>query len=143
MFAPSRDEARRFMSEAWRKYRAGDSLSGLEQAAAQLIAMHPEYHAVVEAPDRHIDRDYLPEQGDVNPFLHLSLHLAVAEQLAIDQPAGICAHYARLREARGDSHAALHDIVECLGETIWQAQRAGGAPDAALYLACLAEKLGS
>jgi hypothetical protein len=137
VFAPSRDEARRFLIDAWRKYRAGETLSGLEQTAAQLIAMHPEYHALLEAPERHLDRDYRPEQGDINPFLHLSLHLAVAEQLAIDQPPGIAAHYARLREARGDAHEALHAVVECLGETVWQAQRSGAALHAAVYLACL------
>jgi hypothetical protein len=137
MVAPTRDEARRFLTDAWRKYRAGEPLSALEQTASQLMAMHPEYHRLLEAPGEHIDRDYRPEQGDINPFLHLSLHLAVAEQLAIDQPSGIAAHYARLRDARGDAHEALHAIVECLGETIWQAQRTGTAPDAALYLACL------
>ena len=46
MFAPSRDEARRFLVDAWRKYGAGEPLSALEQTAAQLVAMHPEYHAV-------------------------------------------------------------------------------------------------
>jgi hypothetical protein len=137
MFAPTRDEARRFLIDAWRKQRAGEAMSALEQTASQLIAMHPEYHRMLEAPDAHIDRDYRPEHGDINPFLHLSLHLAVAEQLAIDQPPGIVAHYARLRDAHGDAHDALHAIVECLGETIWQAQRTGAAPDAALYLACL------
>jgi hypothetical protein len=140
VFTPSRDEARRFLVDAWRKYRAGQPLSGLEQTAAQLVAMHPEYHPLLEAPERHLDRDYLPEQGDVNPFLHLSLHLAVAEQLAIDQPPGIAAHYARLCAARGDAHAALHAIVECLGEVMWQAQRTGMAPDASVYLGCLARQ---
>ena len=136
MFAPTRDEARLFLVDAWRKYRAGEPSSALERTAAQLIAMHPEYHAVLESPDD-VDRDYSPEQGDINPFLHLSLHLAVAEQLAIDQPAGIKAHYERLCVARGDSHAALHAVVECLGEVVWQAQRLGTPPDAALYIACL------
>ena len=102
--------------------------------------MHPEYHAMFEAPSAHVDRDYLPEQGDVNPFLHLSLHLAVAEQLAIDQPRGIVAHFERLRAARGDAHAALHAIVECLGETLWQAQRLGTGPDAGVYLGCLEQQ---
>ncbi|HKU85609.1 MAG TPA: DUF1841 family protein [Casimicrobiaceae bacterium] len=140
MFAPTRDEARRFLTEAWRKYRAGEPLSALEQTAAQLVAMHPEYHAIVEAPERHLDRDYRPEQGELNPFLHLSLHLAVAEQLAIDQPPGIVAQYERLRAARGDAHAALHAVLECLGEVVWQAQRHGGTPDARLYLDCLARQ---
>ena len=140
MFAPSRDEARRFLIEAWRKSRAREPLSALERNAAELIAMHPENHAMLEAPSAHVDRDYLPEQGDVNPFLHLSLHLAVAEQLTIDQPRGIVAHFERLRAARGDAHAALHAIVECLGETLWQAQRLGGGPDAGVYLGCLEQQ---
>ena len=140
MFSPTRDEARQFLVDAWRKYRAAEPLSGLEQQAVPLIAMHPEYHAVLESPERHVARDYKPEEGDVNPFLHLSLHLAVAEQLAIDQPPGIVAHYERLRSARGDAHAALHAIVECLGEVIWQAQRTGAGPDADVYLDCLARQ---
>ncbi len=138
MFNPSRDEARRFLIDAWAKYRAGAPLSGLEQVAARLIAMHAEYHATLEDPDRHADRDYLPEAGEVNPFLHLSLHLAVAEQLAIDQPPGIHAHFERIRAARGDEHAALHAVIECLGEVVWQAQRTRTPPDGALYLDCLA-----
>lgn len=137
MFAPTRDQARRFLVDAWGKYRAQAPLSSLEQIAVRLIAMHPEYHAILEAPEAHIERDYGPERGEVNPFLHLSLHLAVAEQLAIDQPAGIAAHYTRLAGARGDEHSALHALVECLAETVWQAQRTGGAPDAAGYLRCL------
>lgn len=138
MFAPTRDEARQFLIDSWRRHRAGEPLSGLAQTAAQLIAMHPEYHAMLEAPDRHIGRDFLPEHGDVNPFLHLSLHLAVAEQLAIDQPPGIRAEFERIAAARGDPHAAAHAVLECLGEVIWQAQRSGSAPDGALYLDCLA-----
>lgn len=138
MFAPTRDEARTFLIDSWRRRRAGEPLSGLALTAAQLVEMHPEYHAVLEAPERHIGRDYSPEQGDVNPFLHLSLHLAVAEQLAIDQPPGIRTHYERLAAARGDAHAAAHALLECLGEVIWQAQRSGSAPSGELYLDCLA-----
>jgi uncharacterized protein DUF1841 len=137
VFAPTRDESRRFLVDAWRKHRAGEALSPLERTAVQIIAMHPEYHVVLESPDRHVGRDYRPEEGGANPFLHLSLHLAVAEQLAIDQPPGIVAHFERLRASHGDAHAALHAVLECLGEVIWQAQRLGSAPDAALYLACL------
>jgi hypothetical protein len=136
MFNPSRDEARRFLIGTWSKYRARETLSGLERIAAGLIALHPEYHAVLEAPVS-LDRDWHPESGDVNPFLHLSLHLAVAEQLAIDQPPGIRAHFERIRLALGDEHAALHAVLECLGEVVWSAQRHGTPPDAALYLACL------
>jgi len=138
VFAPTREEARRFLVDAWRKFRAGEPISALEQQAAGLIALHPEYHAMLDAPERHVERDFAPESGAVNPFLHLSLHLAVAEQLAIDQPPGIRAQFERLRVARGDEHAALHAVLECLGEVIWQSQRTNTPPDGALYLDCLA-----
>ena len=140
MFNPSRDEARRFLIDAWAKRRAGTPLTDLERIAADLVALHPEYHATLEEPEKFADRDYAPETGDVNPFLHLSLHLAVAEQLAIDQPPGIRAQFERLREARGDEHAALHAVLECLGEVMWHAQRHRTGPDAKLYLDCLARQ---
>ncbi len=137
MFNPSRDEARRFLTDAWAKYRAHQPLTELETIAAGLIALHPEYHGTFEHPERYAERDYAPETGDINPFLHLSLHLAVAEQLAIDQPPGIRAEFERIRLARGDEHAALHAVLECLGEAIWQAQRQQSPPDAQGYLDCL------
>lgn len=137
MFTPTRDEARRFLVEAWRKHTAGEPATALEQMAASIVALHPEYQAVLADPERSLGREYHPESGDINPFLHLSLHLAVAEQLSIDQPPGIRAQYERLRTSRGDEHAALHAVLECLGEVVWHAQRHGTPPDGMLYLACL------
>ena len=138
MFAPTRDEARQFLVAAWRKYRGAQPLSPLEEMAVTVIAAHPEYHAVLEAPERHLERDYSPDDGRINPFLHLQMHIAVAEQLSIDQPRGIRAHFERLRAAHSDEHAALHAIVDCLAETLWQAQRDRTTPAETLYLDCLA-----
>jgi hypothetical protein len=140
MFTPTRDEARRFLAEAWRKFRAGQPLSTLEQRVVEIVSLHPEYHALLDSADEHLDRDWSPEGGAMNPFLHLSLHLAVAEQLAIDQPPGMRAEFDRLRARSGDTHAALHDVLECLAETVWQAQRTKAPPDGAAYLECLRKK---
>jgi uncharacterized protein DUF1841 len=137
MFTPTRDEARRFLTEAWRKFRAGQPLSALEQRVVEIVSLHPEYHELLEHAERHLMREWNPEGATMNPFLHLSLHLAVAEQLAIDQPTGLRAEYERLRSARGDEHDALHAVLECLGEVVWQAQRTQSPPDGALYLDCL------
>ena len=138
MFTPSRDEARRFLAEAWAKQRDGRRCRRSSARSSTSSRCTPRYHALLEDADRNLDRDFAPEAGAVNPFLHLSLHLAVAEQLAIDQPPGIRAEFERLRAHHGDEHDALHDLVECLGEVVWQAQRAGGGPDASLYLSLLA-----
>ena len=137
MFNPSRAEARRFLIDAWKKRREGQPLSALEGIAAAIIARHPEYHPLLEAPEENVEREFPPESGKVNPFLHLSLHLAVEEQIAIDQPPGIRAQYERLRLAHGEDHYAQHAVLECLAETVWTAQRHGTPPDAALYLSCL------
>jgi len=137
MYAPSRDQARQFLFDTFRKYRSGDALSPLERIALDVILLHPQYHAILEHPERHADRDYSPQSGAMNPFLHLHLHLAIEEQLSIDQPPGIRAEYERLLAERGDAHAAKHALLECLGEVLWQAQRNATPLDSALYLECL------
>ena len=140
MFSPSRDEARRFFFDTWAKYRRGEALSGLERNALEVLLVHPEYHAMLDDLETGIDRDYTPDSGQLNPFLHLSLHLAIEEQLSIDQPPGIRACYERLVAKAGSRHDAQHAVLECLGETIWEAQRTASAPDGQAYLECLERK---
>lgn len=141
MFNPSREEVRRFFFDAWRKYRNQLPLEGLEQTAIGIMLLHPEYHSLLDQPEPYADRDFSPESGQLNPFLHMSLHLAVAEQVSIDQPRGIRALHQQLQSARG-THDALHVLLECLGETVWQAQRTGMPPDEAAYLECIRRGLG-
>jgi len=136
MYNPSRDQARGFLIAAWAKRRNKLPATALETLTADLIDLHREYHALLEADDA-LTREWTPEQGATNPFLHLSLHLAVEEQLAIDQPTGICAAFDALLRRHGDRHAALHDVIEALGETLWRAQRNGQPPDSAAYLDAL------
>jgi hypothetical protein len=138
-FNPSRDEARSFLFETWRKRRAGELLMPLEDLAAQLIEKHPEYFPMFEDPDRFLNREYLPEQGESNPFLHLMMHLAIEEQISIDQPKGVRAHFVRLTHQFESEHDAQHRMMECLSEMIWQAQRNRTAPDASVYLDCLSD----
>ncbi len=140
MFNPSRDQARQFLIDAWRKRRTALPATALEVMAADIVALHPEYHSLLEADAEAIHRDWTPEDGAMNPFLHLSLHLAIAEQISIDQPPGIRAAFASRRAQHGDAHAALHDILECLGETLWRAQRERQPLDGAAYLECLRKK---
>ena len=137
MFNPSREEVREMFFAAWRKYRAGEPLAGIEALAIDVILLHPEYHEVLTHPARYRDRDYVDES---NPFLHMSLHVALEEQLSIDQPPGIRAAWDLLLERWGNRHDALHQALECLAETVWRAQRSQAAPDAAAYLECLAAR---
>lgn len=137
IFNPTRDQARNFLFECWRKHIAREVLTPLESIAVQLIVLHPEYHALLQDPQRNQHREYQPELGETNPFLHLMMHLTIEEQISIDQPAGIRAQYQRLTRKCGTEHDAQHRMMECLGEMIWQAQRNKAQPDANVYFACL------
>ena len=137
MFDPTREQVRDFFFETWRKYRAAEPLVGLESVALEVALLHPEYHALLERPERHREQEYFPELGQSNPFLHMSLHLALEEQLSIDQPAGVASRFAALSARLGERHAALHEAIECLAEMVWRAQRDAAPPDGAAYLECL------
>lgn len=141
MFNPSREDARQFFFDAWQRYQQKIPLSALENNAVQLLLQHPEYHPIMNASDAHRARDYPPELGETNPFLHLSLHLALQEQLAIDQPAGVRKAYTQLLAHYKDQHAAQHIMMECIAEMLWRAQREAKALDATVYFDCIAQHL--
>ncbi len=137
MFNPSREQVRRFFFNAWRTYRSGMPLVGMDVHAVNIALMHPEYHAILDAPESNLDREWTPEDGQTNPFLHMSMHLAIEEQLSIDQPAGVRAAIEALVARSGDPHVAQHAAMECLGEMVWRAQRDRLPPDVVSYLDCL------
>ncbi|MEK6668604.1 MAG: DUF1841 family protein [Pseudomonadota bacterium] len=134
MFAPSQEQVRRFFCEAWAKQQAGQPLTPLEAQAADWIAQHPEYHADLADVDVALAAMYTVEEGRTNPFLHLSMHLSITEQVSIDQPRGIRAAVQALAQRRGSLHEAHHEAMEALGEMVWASQRAGQPFDGEAYI---------
>ena len=118
--------------EAWRKSQEGSALTPLEAQIAAVIGEHPEYHETMT--EASLDDAFTPEAGRTNPFLHMGLHLAVREQVATDRPPGIAGVFASLLASTGDRHAAEHRALDCLAETLWEAQRRNLAPDEQAYL---------
>ncbi|HWJ06173.1 MAG TPA: DUF1841 family protein [Steroidobacteraceae bacterium] len=138
-----RGSLRRMYVEAWRKHREQLPVEPVEDQIIRVVELHPEYAPVLEAGDEALERDYTPEDGQTNPFLHMGLHLAIREQVATNRPPGIAEVHRTLVARLGDPHAAEHAMIECLGEALWQAQRAGRAPDEAAYLEALRRRAGS
>lgn len=132
-----RNEMRRFFTHAWAKRRQNMPLEPLERIVADVIAVHPEYQAMLEDPERAIGAEWTPERGQTNPFLHMGLHIAIHEQLTTDRPAGILTAYQALAAALNDAHETEHRMMECLGQSLWEASRRGGAPDEHAYLECV------
>jgi hypothetical protein len=132
-----RTALRRMYRDAWRKHRESRPVEPVEDQIVRVVDLHPEYTPLLEGDEDVLERDYTPEQGQLNPFLHMGLHLAVREQVATNRPAGIADVHRALLARLGDPHAAEHAMIDCLGEALWQAQRAGRAPDEAAYLEAL------
>lgn len=137
IFSNNRDDLRRFYIDSWRKYRNKEILQPLEAMVADVISQHQEYHTLLEKGEASLDQDFMPEQGQTNPFLHMGMHLAIREQLGTERPHGIKEIHTALLMRIGDPHEVEHRMLECLGEAMWQAQRSGTPPDEANYLECL------
>ena len=120
--------------DAWNKHSEQQLMQPLEAQIAAVIELHPEYHALLADADQVLDKDWRAETGGNNPFLHMGLHLAVRDQIATDRPAGIRSAYRALLNKRTSPHEAEHQIIECLAEALWSAQRSGLPPDAMAYL---------
>jgi hypothetical protein len=136
MFTPSQHDVRKFFCDTFRKVQSGEILTPLELIARDWLLQHPEYEDELRDVDAALAADYSVERGGGNPFLHLSMHLSIAEQLSIDQPPGIRAAFQSLAQRLGE-HEAHHQVMECLGEMIWNSQRNGLPPDGVAYIECI------
>lgn len=137
MFGNDRTQMRRYFSSAWKKAIQSQPLDPLEQTVADVVRLHPEYHALLEGDPDKMDRDYLPEDGESNPFLHMGMHISLHEQVSTNRPAGIAALYQQCVMRVGDPHEAEHQLMECLGRMLWEAQRENRMPDEQAYLECI------
>ena len=132
----SRDEVRQVYLNVWHKLQHDQLLEPMEALIAEVIEIHPEYHALLEDGEASVQHDFTPEQGQTNPFLHMGMHIALREQADSNRPAGIQPVYQKLAARRG-RHEAEHAMMECLGQALWQAQRDATEPDQLAYLDCL------
>lgn len=123
--------------DAWHKHTSKQPMEPLEQLIAAIAEQHPEYHVVLTSQDSNLDKDFTPEMGQTNPFLHMAMHISIQEQLGTQRPTGIIELYKELLIKFGDPHEVEHHMMECLGQMVWQAQRDNTAPNDETYLDCL------
>jgi len=130
-----RDSSRKFFSDVWEKYKKKLPLEALEQVVLDIISQHPEYHEIMEKNETELAAmEFLPETEMTNPFLHMGMHIAIQEQISTNRPEGITALYQQLLAGYPSAHDLEHTMMECLGETLWQAQRNNSIPDEMQYL---------
>lgn len=137
MFNPSQADVRRFFCAVLAKSIGDQPMDTLETLAGQWLQEHPEYKDDLADADVAVAREYQGDDGNSNPFLHLSMHLSISEQCSIDQPRGIRQAVELLAARRSSLHDAHHEAMECLGQMLWESQRAGRPPDGDVYVACV------
>ena len=130
-----RDSGRTFFLEVWGKHKRQMRLEALEQIVLNVILQHPEYHVILEKDEKEISAmEFMPEMGMTNPFLHMGMHITIQEQIGSNRPSGITALYQQLLPKYSSAHDLEHSMMECLGESLWLAQRNNTLPDEAEYL---------
>jgi hypothetical protein len=137
MFNPSQADVRRFFCAVLTKSAGDKPMDTLETLAGQWLQEHPEYKDDLADAEVAVAREYQGEDGRTNPFLHLSMHLSISEQCSIDQPRGIRQAVELLAARRSSLHDAHHEAMECLGQMLWESQRAGRPPDGDAYVVCV------
>ena len=135
MQSSDRAEMRKVFFDSFYKYRAKLPLEPIETQLIEIILCHPEYHELLSNLDN-IHTDNFLEQ---NPFFHMSLHLALHEQITTNRPKGIKEIYATLSQKILNTHQVQHQFMDCLGQVLWDAQQSGCAPNEQEYLQKLRE----
>ena len=134
IYGQDRDQLRRIWFDAWQNHLDGKPLIPLHLELVRIIQLHPEYDIMFDNPEQYLGKEYLPEFGETNPFLHMSMHQGIHEQLSSGRPNGINDIYEKLCHQFGDAHETEHAMMEGFAETLWQAQRSGTMPDENAYL---------
>ena len=119
-------------ADAWKKHCDKTPMTTLEVQIAAVVEWHPEYQEDVMSDN--LNKDFTPDGGKTNPFLHMGLHLGIREQVATNRPPGIASTFTTITSKSGDAHAAEHQMIDCLAETLWEAQSQNTAPDEQKYL---------
>ncbi len=130
MFSQDRKKQRKFVAKSWQKYTSNKPLEPLEKQLVSIIEIHPEYQHLIG----NIESEYSPEQNEINPFLHINLHLALRDQLILNQPKGIKEFHQKLISKYKDSHKVEHLMMECIEEMIYISQKNNISMDQESYL---------
>ncbi len=140
MYGQNRTQMRQFFIDSWLKYLSAESMQPLENLVVSIIRQHPEYQSLMKS-GKAMDKNYTGEDGKSNPFLHMGMHITLAEQLSSNRPTGIRELHQQISRRHGDAHAAEHQMMECLGLILWEARQQNRMPDETAYLSCLRKLL--
>lgn len=129
MFTNNRDAYRKAFATVWQKHQKNISLDPQELQLLQVMLLHPEYESIYSEATQ--AQEYSLEE---NPYIHLSLHLTLREQIALNRPKGMTEIYNALMQQENNAHTCEHEMMNVLANLLWQAQQSGNMPSEEIYL---------
>jgi hypothetical protein len=87
------------------------------QRLAEVLQQHPQYHNAWEFADQIEDVEYVID--GVNPFLHVTFHSIIENQLATGDPPEVRAALQRLLRKRLSRHDAIHRLAQVFTEELF------------------------
>lgn len=135
-----RQNLRRVVHKIWMMLREGNlvGLDQTEQKLARIIMAHQEYQEHFEDEGILDGREYASAEG-FNPFLHISLHQMVEDQLDSETPIEAILLCESLEMAGYSRHEAVHTIIMVLMPMIFDAYKSGKPFNAERYKKLLAK----
>ena len=121
------------LRKIWRRSERGNPLNPEEERLARILREHGEFARVWAAA---ADRPSLeePGAGDINPFLHVQVHMMIETQIRTGQPPGVAKVIGELENSGMTRHEAIHSVGKILTLELHRAMAGKGAFDSAAYL---------
>lgn len=135
MYTNNRDTYRQTFANTWQKHLKGTTLDAVESELLAVILLHPEYHSLFDSAQKE-KQEFIPEE---NPYIHMSLHMAIREQIRMDKPLGTKEIYNNLQKIKQNPHEVEHIMMTVMAKLLWESQQSGVMPNDDTYLCKLRE----
>lgn len=140
-YSNDRNQLRQFYFETWQKHKSGQALLDLEKQILAVILDHPEYQKILNDKMLALTKDFSVELNQPNPFMHMGLHLAVRDQIKLNQPEGIQTLFQQQLVKGKKAHDIEHQMMDILANQLWQDTQAQQSLNMQIYLDNLKKQL--
>lgn len=141
LYSSNRQALRQVFFDTYHKHQQGLPLEAMEKTVIDVILKHPEYHRILDNPKQYQNKDYFPDLGEENPFLHMSGHIGLREQISTNRPHGIKAIYDKLLSKIHCEQTVEHEMMDCMLHVLFTAQKENQPPSDQAYLTQLTQLL--
>lgn len=109
--------SRQHYGMVWQLALAGAPLTIEQMRLVRVMQEHPEYRSIWDNPEE--ASAGLEDLTEPNPFLHVTAHMMVEEQIAGRNPPDVAVVVSRLTRSGDSRHEAIHKVANVLMGEVW------------------------